>query len=236
VSVFTYHWGQVNTICDKIKMTIKHLTIYTSRLQEQVEFYQHILGLTLRNTSENSVDFKIGHTILTLCKESSATPYHFAINIPSNKDIEALHWLRQRVGILRDNENELINFENWNAKSIYFYDADKNIVELISRKNLKIETNESFDQNQFLGISEIGLSVQNVADTYEEIRAIKEIEEFDRYLDIFLAVGDEQGLFIIVDQNKKPWFPCNDFAYTSNFKVSGDIDLEFHNGQIKKYH
>ena len=216
-------------------MIIKQLTIYTNRLQEHTEFYQNLLGLTLTNKSENSVDFKIGHSILTLCKESSATPYHFAINIPSNKDIEALNWLRQRVEILRYNENELISFQNWNAKAIYFYDADKNIVELIARKNLKIETNEPFDQNQFLGISEIGLSVQSVADTYKEIRAIKEIKIFDRYLDIFLAIGDEQGLFIIIDQNKKRWFPCNDFAYTSNFKVTGDINMEFHNGLIKDY-
>src|SRR3989304_9627627 len=101
-------------------MIIKQLTIYTNRLQEHTEFYQNLLGLTLTNKSENSVDFKIGHSILTLCKESSATPYHFAINIPSNKDIEALNWLRQRVEILRYNENELISFQNWNAKAIYF--------------------------------------------------------------------------------------------------------------------
>ena len=215
-------------------MVITQLKIYTNRLREQAGFYKNILGLTLTANSENSVEFKIGHSILSLCEKDSATPYHLAINIPSNKAHEALHWLKQRVEILKDAGNELIEFENWNAKAIYFYDADKNIVELIARKNLNIETTEPFDQNQFLGISEIGLSVQNIAETYKSINAIKTTPLYDGNFDRFCAAGDEQGLFIIIDQNKKGWFPCNDFAYTSDFKVSGDINFDFCNGQITK--
>lgn len=215
-------------------MIINQLRIYTSQLQEQSEFYQKVLGLTLTNKTEKSVDFEIGYSIFTLSQKESATPYHFAINIPSNKDEEALRWLKQRVSLLKDDGNELIDFSNWNANAMYFYDSDKNIVELIARRNLGIETNTPFDQNQFLGISEIGLPVQNIEDTYKDIRAIKEIAIYDGNFDRFCAVGDEQGLFIIVNQNKKQWFPCNDIAYTSDFEIHGDFNFEFRNGQIKK--
>ncbi|SMO76095.1 VOC family protein [Solitalea koreensis] len=216
-------------------MIIQQLTIYTGRLKEQIEFYQHLLGLSLMAKTETSAEFKIGHTILMLLENSSATPYHFAINIPANKDEEALKWLKQRVKILADNGHDLIDFKSWNAKAMYFYDSDKNIVELIARKNLKTEMNEPFNQTHFLGISEIGLSVQNIEETYLAIKAIKELSIYDGNFDKFCAVGDEQGLFIIIDQNKKGWFPTNDFANTSNFKISGDINLEFQNGQIKRY-
>lgn len=215
-------------------MIIKQLRIYTSQLQEQSEFYEKVLGLTLTNKTENSVDFKIGYSIFTLSQKDSATPYHFAINIPENKDREALVWLKQRVPVLKDDDTELIDFSNWNAKAMYFYDCDKNIVELIARRNLNIETDVPFNQNQFLGISEIGLSVENIEDTFKQIRAINNVNIFDGNFDRFCAVGDEQGLFIIIDKNKKRWFPCDDVAYTSDFEIYGDFNFQFRNGQIKK--
>ena len=215
-------------------MIINKLRIYTSQLPEQSNFYEKVLGLTLTNKTENSVDFKIGYSIFTLSQKDSATPYHFAINIPANKDREALDWLKQRVPVLKDDDAELIDFSNWNAKAMYFYDCDKNIVELIARRNLNIQTDAPFDQNHFLGISEIGLPVQNIEDTYRQIQAIKDIKIYDGNLDRFCAVGDEQGLFIIIDQNKKRWFPCNDAAYSSDFEIHGDFNIEFRNGQIKK--
>src|SRR5688572_609590 len=123
-------------------MIIEKLIIYTRKLQELTEFYQNILGLTLLDKTKNSIDLKIGYTSLTIFENALATPYHFAINIPANKDKEALQWLKQRVTILTNDGQELIDFKSWNAKSIYFYDTDSNIVELIARKNLKTETEE----------------------------------------------------------------------------------------------
>ncbi len=214
-------------------MIIKELLIYTSKLNEQIEFYRDVLALAVINKSENSISFKIGYSTLTFCYNDLAKPYHFAFNIPSNKEHEALAWLKQRVKVLTYQGNELVDFVNWNAKSIYFYDADKNVVEFIARKNLKIEISEPFNSTKLLGISEIGLSVNNVAGIYHKINSIRKTDLYFGNLEWFCAAGDELGLFIIIDQNKKGWMPCNDYAYTSDFKISGDINFEFVNGEIK---
>lgn len=213
-------------------MRITHLNIYTSKIKEQINFYENILSAEVIDENLNSVTIKIGHTNLTLTYNKDAKPYHFAINIPSNKAEEALTWLKRKTNVLKFHDQEIVDFPAWNAKSIYFYDADKNIVELIARKNLKIEMNEPFSSTQFLSISEIGMSVNNVSQIFEQINEIQQTPLYFGNLEWFCAAGDEQGLFIIIDQDKKGWMPCNDYAYTSDFEIKGDLNFKFINGKI----
>lgn len=215
-------------------MIITQLKIYTNKLEEQVAFYKTILGVDVIDRTETSVSFKIGCTHLILNYSESAKPYHFAFNIPSNKEKEALVWLKEKLTVLQHHGHELIDFPNWNAKSIYFYDADKNIVEFIARKNLKVETIVPFDSSQLLGVSEIGMAVNNVGEIYHKINAIRKTDLYFGNLDWFCAAGDEHGLFIIIDQSKKGWMPCNDHAYTADFEIKGDLNFEFVNGEIKE--
>jgi catechol 2,3-dioxygenase-like lactoylglutathione lyase family enzyme len=213
-------------------MKISKLSIYTSQLEEQIHFYSSILGLKLNDQKKDKVQFEIGNTELTLLRREGATPYHFAINIPGNKADEALDWLKARVFILKDGKNELVDFRSWNAQAIYFYDMDRNIVEFIARKDLKIEKQERFDQNQFLGISEIGMPVNDIETTFKNINALREIPVYDGSFDRFCAAGDETGLFIVIDKNKKKWYPTNDIAFSSDFTVEGDFDFSFVNGRV----
>lgn len=213
-------------------MKINKLILYTSQLSKQIEFYQSVLGISPVNKTENSFELLIGSSKLMFQYRESATPYHFAINIPSNKELEALAWLKQRLDLLPFQGNELVDFVNWNAKSMYFYDADKNIVEFIARKNLKIAYEKPFDQQQLLCVSEIGLSVKNVKEVYESISAIHDVGFYFGNLEHFCAAGDEYGLFILIDQQHKGWMPNNDFAHTSDFVLYGDLNLAFLNGEI----
>lgn len=216
-------------------MKIRRLVLYTSHLSNQIDFYKNTLGVEIISESEHSAVFKIGATLLEFVLAENTKPYHFAINIPSYKEIEALAWLKERVGILKHNGDELIDFVNWNAKSMYFYDADKNIVELIARKNLDIEAGEKFSAKQFLEISEIGMSVKDVSGTFRRLNDVDEMPLYFGNLDWFCAAGDEHGLCIIINQNKKGWMPTNDYAYTANFKLRGDVNFEFLNGKILKF-
>lgn len=213
-------------------MKIKKLLLYTSQLDKQIEFYQSVLGILPSAKTDTYTEFKIGTTSLVFQYKASATPYHFAINIPSNKEHEALAWLKQRVSLLSFEGNELIDFVNWNAKSMYFYDADKNIVEFIARKNLRIETSQPFDQQQLLCVSEIGIAVTNIKAVYESIIAISDVGFYFGNLEHFCAAGDEYGLFILIDQQHKGWMPNNDFANTSDFVLYGDLNIAFLNGEV----
>ena len=115
-------------------MQIKKLKIFTTKILEQIRFYSEVLNLEVLSQTEDSISFKIGRSILEIEKAPKSTPYHFAINIPSNQENEALAWLINRVDILKYGNNEIQTFDAWNAKAIYFYDKDKNIVEFIARK------------------------------------------------------------------------------------------------------
>ncbi|MDX1699680.1 MAG: hypothetical protein R3250_03630, partial [Melioribacteraceae bacterium] len=148
-------------------MNIKELKIYSSNFPEQVRFYSDIIGLKIVNKNDAVVSFQIGRSTLSIEQSISSTPYHFAINVPSNNETAALKWLKTRVDVLRDGDIEVHDFDFWNAKAIYFYDKDKNIVELIARKNLNINSSDEFSPHSFLGISEIGLPTLDIEREYK---------------------------------------------------------------------
>ena len=142
------------------------------------------------------VTFQVGNSRLKFVQNEKFQPYHFAINIPCNQENEALKWLQERVEILKDGNNEIQDFDFWNAKAIYFYDIDKNIVELIARKNLLNQSTKMFTTNALLEISEIGVPVNNIESTYNNLKEIVGLKIFDGGFERFCAIGDENGLFI----------------------------------------
>jgi catechol-2,3-dioxygenase len=219
-------------------MEIKELKIYSSKIKEQADFYSKVLGLSVIKLTEDNVLLEFGKSILNIEFKAETTPYHFAINIPSNKEYEALEWLKSRVGILKEEGNEIQDFDFWNAKAIYFYDKDKNIVELISRKNLNNLSNQKFDSNQFLKISEIGLPTLNIENEFKQLKGLTGIEIFDGGFERFCAIGDENGLFICINKKVKYWYPTNDKAFSSEFEIrllekGNEYRIAYKNEKIK---
>ncbi len=219
-------------------MKIQELTLYTSNIDGQTEFYSQVLGLEIVKKSPKNVSFHIGNSLLQFEQKKEATPYHFAINIPANKEEEALQWLKSRITILKDEQDEIIDFRAWNAKAIYFYDQDKNIVELIARKNLKNESDQNFGPEQFLEISEIGVPTRDIESEFSILRNAMGIEIYDGGFGNFCAIGDENGLFICINKEHKKWYPTNDKAFASNFKLlmqekGKQYQVEFKNESIK---
>lgn len=219
-------------------MKINELKIYTSNLTEQTDFYVDKIGLNLIEKTEFEAKFRIGKSILVLIENDNFQPYHFAINIPSNKEEEALNWLKSSVTILKHGKNEIQDFDFWNAKAIYFYDTDNNIVELIARKNLKNDSKELFSSRSLLEISEIGAPVHDIERTYATLKSYVDIPIFDGSFERFCAIGDEIGLFIFINKNIKDWFPTNDRAYPSYFEIEfeengKDYKMEFKNENFK---
>lgn len=215
-------------------MKIGALSLYSSDLDLQTSFYEDILGFPKIAAHDNFAQFQIGQTLLTLLKKESFTPYHFAINIPSNKAPEAYQWLQRKVKLLKDGNDDFIDFKSWNARAMYFYDADRNIVEFIARKNLSVNSSEEFTAREVLGISEIGMPVSDIESAYHQLCEFKEMPIYDGNFDRFCAAGDETGLLIIIDKSKKKWYPTNDPAASSDFFLEGDFNFAFINGQIQE--
>lgn len=219
-------------------MHIQKLKLYTAQLNKQAEFYSEILGFEIFDITTHEVSFKCGSTILTFEQRQDVKPYHFAFNIPAHKEDEALTWLKARVGILKDGDHEIQNFDFWNARAIYFYDADKNIVEFISRRGLKQYSQEKFDIKSIMEVSEIGLVSKSIKENYHILNKTLGVDIYSGSFERFCAIGDEYGLFICVSKDKG-WFPVNDFAHISDFEVEVKVrqdeicSLAFENGKIQ---
>ena len=213
-------------------MKIKELILFTNKLDLQIDFYATVLELPIVISTPEYTSFKIGESILTFKYRKNTTPYHFAFNIPSNKEKEALYWLKERVDILSFDDKEIIDFSSWNAKAIYFYDLDKNIVEFISRKNIDLISEQKFSSKEIYNISEIGIHSENIEETFQKLNNINESTIYSGDLERFCAIGDENGLFIVVNSNLKKWFPTGDEIYQSDFIVKGDFNFEFKKGEI----
>lgn len=214
---------------ENIGMKIKELDISASRFEEQVAFYAEIIGLPIVGAGRDETTFQVGRSKLTLQRSSTFKPYHFAFNIPSNQEFEALEWLKGRVAILTYDGHEIQDFTNWNAKAIYFYDEDQNIVEFIARKNLSLSGKGNFNAQSLVEISEIGMPVENIEEMYASLSERVPLDIYDGNFEKFCAIGDENGLFICVNRRTKDWFPTNDKACSSDFKI------DFEQGE-KNYH
>jgi catechol-2,3-dioxygenase len=220
-------------------MNFEKITIYSANLAAQKAFYTKTLGFELLEGKFDSFTLRIGGTALQFIERQEATNYHYAFNIPSHQGAEALAWLKDRVDILDWNGEDLVDFSDWNAEAMYFYDKDDNIVEFIARKNLNAPTIGKFEASQVLEVSEMGAPTQDVQGVYDRLSESFPIEKYSGNLTRFAAMGDEHGLFIVIDNKQKKWIPREDEAYLSPFEVDlkhqgNHFKLKYENGQFEE--
>ena len=218
-------------------MKINTLKIQSSNLDGQTRFYSEVIGLELIHKSDSQATFRVGQSVLALVQSDAFRPYHFAFNIPANREKEALDWLRDRVEILEFEGNEMQDFDSWNAKAIYFYDADRNIVEFIARKNLPNQCEDRFGPGSLLEISEIGMPVNDIETAYNALNEMAPFKIYDGDFSRFCAIGGETGLFICIDKERKTWFPTGEQAFSADFEIefaeSGQVfKAKFNNGDL----
>ena len=213
-------------------MKIKELTLFTTNLEAQQEFYTQVLALPLICTDAEKFTIKVGVSSLTFVKSERANPAHFAFGISSNKIQQALEWIQKRTEILLCDGKAVADFSNWNAEALYFYDIDGNIVEFISRKNKVEVSKQPFSTTDILSICEIGIVSTAIEAIYNELNAMRSIEIYDGSFERFCALGNPEGLFILVNNTKKKWYPTLEEAHPADFYIKGDYNFAFLNGAI----
>ena len=212
-------------------MEITAITLQTSLLKDLANFYRDVLELPTEINGHGKITIRIGWTALVFEQAKNADPfYHFAINIPSNKIDEAKTWLSPRADLvwMDDYKNDIADFRNWNAKSVYFYDPAGNILELIARFDLDNKRDEPFSSAQFLGISEMGVvtKLDDLDNAANRLLKDYDLNYFVRQspLPQFRAIGDNNGLFIMVPE-KRNWYPttkpCEIFPMKVQFVNAG---------------
>jgi catechol-2,3-dioxygenase len=200
-------------------MKIHKLQIFTNNIKEQLRFYRDKLNLKITDYTEGSFEVKTGYSTLKFEQKEKATAYHIAFHIPDLQHKKALEWVKERVPVLEVNGQEIVDFSGWSAKSLYFYDEDKNIIEFISRESFSKPESAIFSEKSILGISELGLVTENIKEKFKFLKHNCELEKYDGDFERFCAVGDDEGLLITINQKLKDWFPTDDKAFKSEFKI-----------------
>lgn len=177
-----------------------------------IEFYGRKMKLKVVESGRNTVKFKVGHSQLVFNKTSEeiAPFYHFAFNIPENKIKEAESWhssiseFIEPPNHLNDPEyksSNIVHFRHWDAHSLFFFDPAGNVVEYIARHTLNNPSKKNFSPNDFQCISEIGLVVNDVLNTSENLVENMGIEQYYGSSKNFSALGDENGLIILFKES-----------------------------------
>lgn len=191
-------------------MKLEQIQIQTNNIQETTAFYQDILGLSIIEKNSKWVTIQAGNSILKFIENSTFDSiYHFAFNIPENKLEEAIEWCKNKVGlIVIEDQNVIANFEAWNANAVYFYDNNGNLLEFISRHDLENASTENFSSKSILNISEIGIVTENPLELGNQLIEKHALEFFSKNnnSEVFSALGDDEGLLIIVKPNRN-WYP-----------------------------
>ena len=194
-------------------MLLKKIQLQTKNLSALYNFYKDVLELNTFYSGKKSITVSAGKSVLIFEETNGdVNPfYHFAFNIPSNKFEEAFEWMKQKVELLwlDDYKSYIADFVNWHAKSFYFLDPAGNILELISRFDLNDIIEEPFSSAHIRNISEIGLvfSKETFQKDVEQLLLQYPLPYFDKQppLSQFKAIGNDEGLFIIVPENRI-WF------------------------------
>lgn len=210
-------------------MRIRKLVLETKEVASLTSFYHDVLELPALQLEDHSI-ITFGDSTIRFQQASAGQEpfYHYAINIPSNKVAEAKDWLEQRVELLwiKEYKSVIADFVNWNAKSLYFFDPAGNVVELIARFDLDKQSDVAFSFRQFLSISEIGLVFpeREIEARTESLLHNYSLEYFSKQPPSpnFKAVGDQEGLWIIVPEHR-PWYPTHKAAGIFPLEVEFDV-------------
>jgi catechol-2,3-dioxygenase len=199
-------------------------------VEAQRRFFVENFGLAAKNITENGLCLQIGHTSLIFEQNPDWNGfYHYAFQIPEQQFDEAVQWLKLRCSSLENSEGKQeYFFDIWNAHAVYFADGDGNIGELIARHDHLSPTTTRFSGSSFLGVNEIGLVVEDVPATVDRLEQAYGLQA---YLGLshpeFTAVGDIEGLFIIVTHNR-PWLPTRQPAALGWFSAEIETPTGHH--------
>lgn len=197
-------------------MKITQLTLSAHDPAELKKFYSGELGFEEISaaTDSDGYSFQAGHTRVNFIPGDRDAKYHFAFNIKPDQLHDAVKWMNScgvELVFSPEDKGVIVDFPNWWAKSIYFFDPAGNIVELIARGGIGAAGNApAFSASSIVGVSEIGVVTEDVLSMREWIGATHGIPAFSRHQNTeeFSAMGDDHGLILIVRTGRN-WFMGN---------------------------
>jgi catechol-2,3-dioxygenase len=213
------------------EMHMTELRLQSGDVAQQKLFYVNKIGLTLLDETNDTVVLRVGSSrlIFEMAEPSTRPLYHFAFNIAENKLASAKAWLAELDVALSQSHPDDWYSTSWNSHALYFYDPAGNVVEFIARHNLHNAEPGPFTVRDILYISEIGLVVDDVLATARALRAKIGIEVYRGMAENFAPLGDEHGLFIVVERGRT-WLASDKRSdvYPTSITIQGKGRLHYH--------
>lgn len=201
-------------------------------LEKMKGFYHRLLGLPIVQDSPAKLSVVTGQTRLTFTPAKEGSPfYHFAFNIPENKILAAHDWQKERTPLLpipatlRDSRfpDDVVDYSHWNAHSVFFFDPAENVVEYIARHDLKNSAKGPFTTKDILYASEIAFVVDDVAVACEKIKLAAGVEQYRGASDQFAALGDENGLLLVMKRRRMISFEAPQKKSVTVFPTKAEV-------------
>ena len=189
-------------------MQISQLLLKTADLAAQHAFYADTLGMEVLEYDSMTLELQVGASILVFEQEDDFEgKYHFAFNVPRNQFAEAKTWLAARVPLVTFDGSDQFHSDTWNADYCYYYDAAGNIGEFIARHTLTNDSHLTFSVSSLQRVSEIGIGCEDVANMALWLTEKHGIPPYHSEPNAqFMSMGDEEGLFILVNP-ARIWYP-----------------------------
>jgi len=188
-------------------MEIRQLQLATRSIEDTASFYERI-GCPV-SVDGGVVHVAVGTTRLVFRRlDDLIGAHHLAFTIPTGSFDAATTWLRGVATVLgADGVDEFEGPPNWNSRSVYFEGPDRQLLELIERRDLGAAS--AAGPARLVSVSEVGLAVPDVLGAVETLRH----HGLESYANApgpdFAPVGDVHGLLILVSPGRR-WFPTLD--------------------------
>jgi hypothetical protein len=179
------------------------------------QFYGKTLDLRLLDERDDRFTVEAGESRITFVNSAETVDgrppfYHVAFNIPENKIVKALEWQKARSPILAIPERnraagfppEVVDYQHWNAHSVFFLDPAGNVLEYIARHDLKNPDNAPFGWSDILYVSEIALIADDVPAMAETLKGTASVAQYRNGDADFMAMGDEYGLVLVMRRGR----------------------------------
>ncbi|MCB9211698.1 MAG: VOC family protein, partial [Ignavibacteriales bacterium] len=87
---------------------------------------------------------------------------------------------------------------------------------------MNIISQEKFSKESILYISEIGIPTLDISKVFNKINDESDLEIYDGDFERFCAIGNETGLFIVMNYLVKKWMPTMEEGKPSPFEINFD--------------
>ena len=223
-------------------MLINKVILKTNQLEEMKMFYSTILEMAFESVSSDRFEMQFGLTTVEFTNSNVAGEpfYHFAFDIPSNQFQKAKEWMKRKVSLLTEDDEDEVYFTNLKANSFYFEDPSGNIIEFIARLEHNATSGMPFTTANILKMSEISLVVDDKVQVAKQLYKLSIVERdgkevtHDNRLH-FMTEGDLSVYLLLVNPRRRWYFSTKEATvHPLDILIDSEIKLGI-NDEYKFY-